>query len=219
MATICNYLQEAASLNAEALTFSKSDFDKAGENISWVLTRLRVRMVRFPKWEEKVHILTYPRGGRRIVADRDFVISDNSGAEFGRATSEWMLIDLASRKVVPIPEGVFAAANTVRQPVFGDDPFTKLRWDCRETSDTTTFTARRGDIDLNGHVNNVHYIEWLMETRPTSAAPCKELEVTFKSETFAGEQVLGESVEVEPGVFVHRLSASDNRDHVLARTA
>ena len=32
--TICNYLQEAASLNAESLKFSKSDFDAAGENIS-----------------------------------------------------------------------------------------------------------------------------------------------------------------------------------------
>ena len=219
MASICNYLQEAASLNAEALAFSKSDFDKAGENISWVLTRLKVRMARFPKWEETVRILTYPRGGRRIVAYRDFVLSDGSGAELGRATTEWMLIDLSSRKVVPIPEGVFAAANTVRPPVFGDEPFSKLRWDCRESSGASAFTARRGDIDLNGHVNNVHYVEWLMETRPAAAAPCMELEVAFKSETLAGEQVFGEAVEVEPGVFVHRLYSPDNRDHVLARTA
>ena len=34
--TICNYLQEAASVNAEYLGFSKSDFDSAGENISRV---------------------------------------------------------------------------------------------------------------------------------------------------------------------------------------
>ena len=25
------------------------------------------------------------------------------------------------------------AANTVREPVFGDEPFAKLRWECRET--------------------------------------------------------------------------------------
>ena len=29
LATICNYLQEAASLNAETLKFSKSDFEAA----------------------------------------------------------------------------------------------------------------------------------------------------------------------------------------------
>ena len=144
MASVCNWLQEAASLNAETLAFSKSNFEAAGENISWVLTRLKVRMERFPKWGETVSILTFPRGGRRIVAYRDFVLSGADGGEIGRATSEWMLIDLASRKVVAIPEGVFAAANTVRAPVFGDEPFAKLRWDCREASpDALAFGARR----------------------------------------------------------------------------
>ena len=220
MASVCNWLQEAASLNAESLSFSKSNFESAGENISWVLTHLKVRMSRFPKWGETVSILTFPRGGRRIVAWRDFVLTDADGEELGHASSEWMLIDLASRKVVAIPDGVFAAANTVRKPVFGDEPFPKLRWECGVASpDALVFRARRGDIDLNGHVNNVHYIEWLMEGRPDAAGPCRELDIVFKSETLAGEEVRVESVEVEPGVFAHRVYAPDGRDHVLARTA
>ena len=220
MASVCNWLQEAASLNAETLSFSKTNFEASGENISWVLTRLKVRMARFPKWGETVSILTFPRGGRRIVAYRDFVISGADGREIGIATSEWMLIDLASRKVVAIPEGVFAAANTVRGPVFGDEPFAKLRWDCREPPpDALVFRARRGDIDLNGHVNNVHYIEWLLEGRPGSAGPCHELDIVFKSETLAGEEVRVESVETEPDVVIHRVYAPGGRDHVLARTS
>ena len=185
-----------------------------------MLTRLKVRMSRFPKWGETVSILTFPRGGRRIVAWRDFVLTGADGEELGRASSEWMLIDLASRKVVAIPEAVFAAANTVRAPVFGDEPFLKLRWECSATSpDALAFRARRGDIDLNGHVNNVHYVEWLMEGRPVAAGPCRELDIVFKSETLAGEEVHVESVEVEPGVLIHRVYAPDGRDHVLARTA
>ena len=219
MASVCNWLQEAASLNAGALAFSKSDFEASGENISWVLTRLKVRMLRLPKWGETVSILTFPRGGRKIVAYRDFVLSDADGSAIGHAASEWMLIDLASRKVVAIPSEVFAAANTVRAPVFGDEPFVRLRWGCREaSSDALAFRARRGDIDLNGHVNNVHYVEWLMEGRPAAAGPCRELDIVFKSETLAGEEVRVESVEVEPGAFVHRVYAPDGRDHVLART-
>ena len=220
MASVCNWLQEAASLNAETLAFSKSDFEAAGENISWVLTRLKVRIARFPKWEEKVSILTFPRGGRRIVAYRDFVLTDADGAELGRATSEWMLIDLASRKIVAIPDGVFAAANTVREPVFGEEPFAKLRWDCKaESPDALVLRARRGDIDLNGHVNNVHYVEWLIEGRPEAAGPCHEIDIVFKSETLAGEEVRVESVETEPGVYFHRVYAPDGRDHVIARSS
>jgi acyl-ACP thioesterase len=220
MASVCNWLQEAASLNAETLAFSKSNFEAAGENISWVLTRLKVRMTRFPRWGETVSILTFPRGGRRIVAYRDFLLSGTAGEELGRATSEWMLIDLASRKVVAIPDSVFAAANTVREPVFGEESFAKLRWDCREMAgDALSFRARRGDIDLNGHVNNVHYVEWLMEGRPDAAGPCHELDIVFKSETLAGEEVRVETVETVPGSFVHRVYAPDGRDHVIARTA
>ena len=202
------------------MAFSKTNFEASGENISWVLTRLKVKMSRFPKWGETVSILTFPRGGRRIVAWRDFVLTGADGEELGRATSEWMLIDLSSRKVVAIPEAVFAAANTVREPVFGDEPLPKLRWECSvESPDALVFRARRGDIDLNGHVNNVHYVEWLMEGRPDSAGPCRELEIVFKSETLAGEEVRVESVETELGAFVHRVYAPDGRDHVLARTA
>ena len=77
--SICNYLQEAASLNTEELGFSKSDFNAAGSDISWVLTKMRFRMNRYPKWEDEVKITTFPRGGRKIVAWRDFILSDAFG--------------------------------------------------------------------------------------------------------------------------------------------
>ena len=115
---------------------------------------------------------------------------------------------------------MFAAANTVREPVFGEEPFAKLRWDCKaESPDALSFRARRGDIDLNGHVNNVHYVEWLMEGRPEAAGPCHEIDIVFKSETLAGEEVRVESVETEPGVYFHRVYAPDGRDHVIARSS
>lgn len=214
--TICNYLQEAASMNAEALAFSRTNFMAEGENISWVLTRLRVRMTRYPKWEETAHVVTWPSGGRRVAATREFVMCDGAGAQIGVATSEWMLIDLATRRIVPIPETVLALAQGPSR-VLGDAPFAKLRWDCAKTaSDAQMFCARRSDIDLNGHVNNVHYISWLLETVP--AGVCTDFEIVYRSETRVGEIVRAESVEVEPHVFVHRLSDSAGRDHVLART-
>ena len=216
---VCNYLQEAASLNAEELGFSKTDFAAAGANTTWVLTRLRVRMARLPKWGERVTVLTFPRLGRRITAFRDFALTDAAGAPLGVATSEWMTIDLASRRIVPIPEGVFAKANTERAPVLGEAAFAaKLRFPEGAPAAELRFRAQRSHIDLNGHVNNVHYVEWLLETVPPGAGVCTDFEIVFRSETLAGEEVRAEGVAVEPGVYAHRLSAPDGRDHVLART-
>ena len=214
--TICNYLQETASLHAEALGFSKSNFAAKGANISWVLTRMRVKMVRYPRWEEKVTVLTYPRGVRRITAGRDFIL--RVGEEtLGVATSEWMIIDLATRKIVPVPDFVNSLSNDEREPALGEDPFTRMRWSCRETAGESIFRARRGDIDLNGHVNNVHYVEWLVETLPAASGPIRDFEIAFKSETMAGDEVHADAVEVEPGVWAAHVAASDGRDHAVAR--
>jgi len=214
--TVCNYLQETASLHAEALGFSRSNFAAEGANISWVLTRLRVKMRRYPRWEECVTVGTFPRAGRRITAERDFEL--RIGAEpVGVATSEWMIIDLATRKIVPIPAFVCARADDERPPVLGESAFSKLRWTCRETAGEMPFRARRGDIDLNGHVNNVRYIEWLVETLPDAFGPIGDFEIAFKSETLAGDEVRAASVEVTPGVWAAHVAAPDGRDHVVAQ--
>lgn len=225
LATIMNYLQEAASLQAEKAGFAKSNFAAAGEDISWVLTRFHLVMTRYPRWEETVVVTTWPCGGRKIVANRDFEIRVGDEV-IGRATSEWMLIDLKTRKIVPVPQNVYDLANDERARALGEDhTFAKLRWDGTASArqhafDATTrkiFHARRGDIDVNRHVNNVHYIEWLVETLPADAGQIRDFEIAFKSETMAGDEVIAESAEMAPGVYAAHAAAPDGRDHVVAK--
>ena len=216
--TICNLLQEAASLHAASLGFGKGDFAAAGENISWVLTRMVVKMNRYPIWEDELTVETFPRGGRKIVAWRDFEIHDAKGQTLGVASSEWMIIDLATRKIHTIPEKVFAANDPKNTPVLGLEPFAKFRFPevaGSEARDVRTFTAMKSQIDLNGHVNNVHYINWMLE--PCESRCPAEMEVAFRSETFAGDEVRVETAAAD-GYTYHRVSAPDGKDHIVART-
>lgn len=224
--SICNYLQEAASLNAAELGFSKSDFNAAGDDISWVLTRLRVKMTRYPHWNTKIKVFTYPRGGRKIVAWRDFILFDENDAVIGVATSEWMIINLATRKVTALPESVFAAANTVRAPVLGSEPFSKFKFPQSAENNPASiypvleFTAQNSQIDLNGHVNNVHYIEWMLEPilQKSAQTIINEMEVVFRSETFAGDKILVAAVDDAQGLRYHRVYSADGKDHITAIT-
>ena len=217
--TVCNMLQESASLNAESLGFSKSNFASANENVSWVLTRLVVRMHQYPKWEDTVVVETFPRGGRKIVAWRDFEIKDASGKSLGVASSEWMLIDLSTRKVVAIPDAVFAATDPADLPIMGELPFSKFKFPdpkdslsfCQEMS----FNAQKSHIDLNGHVNNVHYVEWMLE--PCTNAHPPVMEIVFRSETFAGDEVRVACVMENSRMF-HRVFAPNGQDHAIAWT-
>ena len=214
--SICNYLQEAASRHAEQLGFSKANFMADGENISWVLTRMVVKMSRYPVWNDEVTVETFPRGGRKIVAWRDFEVKDAKGETLGVASSEWMIIDLATRKIHAIPENVFAANDPANTPVLGLEPFAKFRFPAdTEVRQPETFTAMKSQIDLNGHVNNVHYINWMLE--PCESRCPAEMEVVFRSETFAGDEVRVETAAAD-GYTYHRVSAPDGKDHIVART-
>ena len=214
--TICNYLQEAASLNAATLGFGKDDFAAKGENISWVLTRMAVKMSRYPAWNDEVTVETFPRGGRKIVAWRDFEVKDAKGATLGLATTEWMLIDLATRKIVAVPEKVFAANDPANVPVLGLEPFSKFRFpEGGSGVPPLHFTAMKAQIDLNGHVNNVHYIDWMLE--PCASRCPAEMEIVFRSETFAGDEVRVETAAAD-GFTYHRVFAPDGKDHIVART-
>ena len=211
-----NLLQEAASLHAAALGFGRGDFAAAQSDISWVLTRLRLRMRRYPREGEEVTVVTFPRGGRRLVAWRDFELLAAAGEPLGVATSEWMVIDLASRKLAAVPERALAARDPANEPVLGTEPFARWRFPAAaDISAQGVFPALHAHIDLNCHVNNVHYLEWMLE--PAANRMPAETEVVFRSETFAGDEVRVEPAAAD-GWTCHRVFAPDGRDHVLART-
>jgi phenylpropionate dioxygenase-like ring-hydroxylating dioxygenase large terminal subunit len=54
-------------------------------------------------------------------------------------------------------------------------------------------TARRADMDMNGHINNVTYLAWAMETVPRDVweggAHLYQAEIDFRSECHAGDLI------------------------------
>jgi hypothetical protein len=80
------------------------------------------------------------------------------------------------------------------------------------------------DLDRNGHVNNVRYIEWALETVPVNVLNTCELElleVNFTGEAFHAENVLAGSQPVGAAqpVFLHGIrSQSTGADLARAKT-
>lgn len=212
IANLCNYLQEAASVNAEHLGFSKTNFDEENLNVTWVMTRMRVKVTRRPNLNEAVKVFTFPRPARRIVAWRDFIIYGEDGEEVGRASTEWMMIDMTSRRPVAIPAFVTERANHELEPVFSEPLGFKLPPDTFKES-VYSITAAPSDIDLNGHVNNVRYITWMFDA--LKEMPEKvDMEIAFKGEVLVGTSV---KIDVEKTNEESLLRISSDCDHVLAK--
>ncbi len=212
--TVCDLLQEAAGEHARAT--DRDGFPlPSGGHATWVMSRLRLRVARRPTIHEGVAVETWPSALDGLRATRDFRMTGDDGRVLAVATSLWFLIDVARRRPVRLPAAMdgFAAADKPRALTLGAPPHAPA-----EVEHAQTFAVRRSDLDRVGHANNVRFVEWALEALP-DAAGLREVDVLYRSEAVAGDDVASEAGPLAGGARDHRLTrASDGRILALART-
>ena len=201
IARICDLLQAAATAHADLLGVGMHDLMKEGH--TWMLSSMSVCFDRWPKAMDAVKITTWPSGVRgKIVCYRDYTIDAPDGARIARATSDWIYVDIENRRIdrlTPVltglaPEGVPRAgvepAEKVRRPGGGGP-----------APAACDIVLRRADTDVNRHVNNVHYIEWLFEPMAESdfARRLLRLDISYRAEARMGDAVTSEVTVLEGG--------------------
>jgi len=221
ISSVCNYLQDIASRHADSLGFGLRDLRQSGH--FWVLARLHVTMDQMPEFGEQIRVLTWPSENERLVALRDFLIHGENGL-IGRATSSWATINVETHrpdKPDTVLDKRFIPSRD-HSIVFPSKAVTRLK----QGEHAVEIVARRADTDINGHVNNVKYVEYCMEAVPqewTDTHRCMGLDIQFRTESFAGESyqtacTQGES-DNDMDTFLHSLTRlSDNREIARMKT-
>ena len=186
---LCNYLQESAGLHARQLGVSVEQLRREG--MTWFLWRLHLRVDAPPAWGETVTVETWPAELGKPFAIRDFRLM-TGGREIGVATSAWLLMDLVKgRPIRRLPSRIRALhPDPPRRalPV----PFHRLPA-CDGAGAACDVILRRGDLDLNGHLNHVAAIAAMLEAAPAELAERRRLE-TLEVE-FRGEGRYGDRLE------------------------
>jgi len=216
--TVCNWLQEAAGNHATHLGWGIEGLHAQG--LTWVLSRLHLRLDRLPRWRDEVRVTTWPAGAQRLYALREFRLECDGGA-LGAATTGWMVLNQASRRPMRPAEEVAAMASRAPGRALAD-PFDKLpEPDSIELE--RSLEVRNLDLDINRHANNVSVIGWALEALPLEGLDGRRLaglEIEFRGETHGGDRVVTQAQRAGDGTFVHRLvRESDGRELARARTA
>ena len=192
--SICNYLQEVAGNHAFHLGVSVEQLQD--QRLTWVLTRLRVNVDEYPRWRDEVKVETWPSGIDGLFATRDFLVLDSAGRRIARATSGWMMIDLERRRPIRMPEVVTSLETPDRERAVAD-AFARLPAPPSSATDAGPVGVLYDDLDVNGHVNNVRYVEWALQSMPEDLLEVydlRQLEILF-----VAEARLGDSVRVRTG--------------------
>jgi medium-chain acyl-[acyl-carrier-protein] hydrolase len=217
---VANWLQETAGNHATALGWAVDALQAQGR--TWVLARLHLCLGGAPSWREDVHVTTWPSGVHRLYALREFRLTGSGDRELGVATTGWLLLDLAGRRPVRLPDALEEVAHRTPERVLAD-PFAKLP-EPEGAGTVKTFEVRLSELDMNRHANNVSVIAWALEALPEEvvlSASLAELEIEFRAEALLGNLVHSHAHRVAEGsaAFLHRLvRESDGREIARART-
>ena len=135
------------------------------DNHSWVLSRMAVEFDSRPVQYTDYEVATWISDYGRVLSTRNFTLTDTaSGREFGRAVTQWAMIDLQSRSAIDLSWVGDAHADAVVDAAPPTDKPRKIR----EVNPTETADHRvvYSDIDFNRHVNTMRYIEMMLDVLP-----------------------------------------------------
>jgi medium-chain acyl-[acyl-carrier-protein] hydrolase len=129
--------------------------------MTWVLSRIRVRIARLPGAGERLEIHTWHSGFDRLFSLRDFSLVDAGENPIVTAVSAWVMLDLRARRPVRPATGFTPPDTSGMQRVFVAD-LEKLPG-CEGVREEMRISVRWSDLDVNRHVNNSRYAEWVAE--------------------------------------------------------
>ena len=212
LSAICNFLQEGASQHAEQAGFGFDDMLK--RNQVWVLTRMKVMIDKYPVWKDELKLKTWSRGNEGIFYIRDFIIEDANNNPIIKATSSWAAINIRTRRpeiVDDLEKGLF----TIKDKKAIDEKLDKLP----NLKNTHLLRKRRieyTDIDMVYHVNNVKYIELIINSFSKQTHLSEKiiaLEINYLGEAKYDDDVLIFSEQQKnKGQMINIIREEDNKE-------
>ncbi len=187
LTALLDHLQEAAGEAASRLGASVPQILPLG--FTWMLVKYRLRAERIPRSGETLTLRTWHFPHGRLYSLRAFEISAGE-TRVVRAETCWVLVDLARRKPVHIEKALPHLFEETNPPVPFE--FEKVS-SCVGAPWRNTVGVLESDMDDNGHVNHVRYLDWAVATLPRDWRESRFL-AGFDAE-FHGESRFGETLE------------------------
>ena len=187
MGVLGNHLLNCAGFHATERGFGIGTLNE--ENYTWVLSRLAVELDEMPCQYEAFSIQTWVENVYRLFTDRNFAILDKEGRKIGYARSVWAMISLNTRKpadLLTLHQGGITE-YVCDEPCPIEKP-SRIKVVSQEAADV--LTAKYSDIDINGHVNSIRYIEHILDLFPFDIYHTKRIrrfEMAYVAESYYGD--------------------------------
>ncbi|MCI1780234.1 MAG: thioesterase [Bacteroidales bacterium] len=187
-----NMAQAIATVHASLLKFGYDELIK--DDDVWVLSRIKVRFLKYPKWRDNIILRTWHKGTTvSIMGLRDFDVLNDKGETLIAATSSWLIMNLETRRIarqdsMEICRDAFSQARLV-------DALGKPCEKIREPKGKKYISVHKvlySDVDFNMHANNAKYIQWIMDCMDMEflkTYSVKEFQLNYINESKLGDEI------------------------------
>ena len=160
------YLEDGATCASAALGFPMAWYAARGE--TWFLRAVRISYLQPCRANDELTLTTWISSRQRVRSNRQYEVARGDGATVLRATAEWVYVDLNTGRPRSIPTEL--TSECIHETPDNVEPL-KLT---APTADGRVFTwrhdVRRYELDVNQHVNNAVYLNWLEESKLRACA-------------------------------------------------
>ena len=161
---------------------------------SWVLSRLAIEMNEMPEQYTRFNVETWVENAMRFFTSRNFRVCSSDGEKvYGYGRSIWAMIDTETRQ----PSDIFSIDDGAIKDWIVNDKECPIQKGGRvkmsdEAELVRTIDTFYNDVDINGHINSVKYIEHVLDLWPIDwyhEHQIRRFEIAYVAEAHAGDQL------------------------------
>ena len=182
---ILQLFQEAATRQAEAMGIGFEDM--RGEGVLWAVIRTAYDIIEQPEIFDDVQVRTWPHDPSKFSFLRDYQILSKDGELMVKGTSEWVLMSSEDRSFVPLFSVYDGTRDFIDERNYEKKP-RKLRDFDASGATAYTLTPPYSSVDLNGHVNNSMYADYIADALSPDAGFCpRSFQIDYRREMLEGK--------------------------------
>lgn len=186
-----NHLLNAADFHSGERGFGMTYLNL--QHKTWVLSRLAIEMDEMPQSYDRFYVETWVEGAMRYFTSRDFAITNADGKTYGYGRSIWALIDTDTRQptdILSVKDGAITQyVETEKSCPMDKGSRVKMG---QKAELVRTLDTYYHDVDVNGHVNSVKYIEHVLDLFPLDyyrTHKLRRFDIAYVAETYQGDQL------------------------------
>jgi len=190
VSSMFNHIQNVAALHAGRLGVGIAEVK--GQGLVWVRSWAKLEFASLPRFGDEFSARTWPKCRHKLFFIRDFLFSGSGGEIFCRATTAWLLVDEKTKKaLIPqrLAEGIPQLEGEHALQCYPE------RFEIKEEGRSIfTRQVRYSDLDVNRHVNNARFTEFLMDCYP--AKHHRDYRISSVVVAFVAEAKEGDELEL-----------------------